>query len=101
MPAAQPGRLVITHNTYVEGLIPVLKRVAACPGIQTVTPAVIGRVKGKSRSPQLSLRVSVAIQGGYKVIARRASSFQEVFIVTTLEQEPLQELLHQQLKAQK
>ncbi|MGF1575618.1 MAG: DUF2103 domain-containing protein [Cyanophyceae cyanobacterium] len=44
MAAAQPGRLVITHNTYVEGLIPVLRRVAACPGIQTVTPAVIGRL---------------------------------------------------------
>jgi uncharacterized protein Smg (DUF494 family) len=91
------GRLVITHNTYVEGLIPVLRRLAACNGIQTVTPAVIGQVRGKGRSAHLSLRVSVPTQGGFKVIARKGSSFQEVFVVTTLTQEQLQTLLAQTL----
>lgn len=92
-----PGRLVITHNTYVEGLIPVLRRLAACDGIQTVTPGVIGPVKGKSRSPHLRLRVSVPTQAGFKVLARKGSSFQEVFVVTPLSQEQLQTLLNQAL----
>lgn len=56
------GRVVITHSTYVEGLIPVLKVLAQDEGIDTITPAVISRVKG--HSPRLRLRVSVPINGG-------------------------------------
>lgn len=56
------GRVVITHSTYVEGLIPLLKQLALCPGIDTVTPAVISRVRG--RSSQMRLRVSAPITGG-------------------------------------
>ena len=85
------GRVVITHSTYVEGLIPVLKRLAAVPGIDTVTPAVISRVRG--RSPVLRLRISAPISGGFKLLARRGSSAQEVFVVTTLEQDGLEGLL--------
>jgi hypothetical protein len=75
------GRLVITHSTYVEGLIPLLRRLAAEQGIDTVTPAVITRVRG--RSPTLTLRISTPIRGGHKMVARRGSSAQEVFVVTT------------------
>jgi hypothetical protein len=85
------GRVVITHSTYVEGLIPVLKRLAAVPGIDTVTPAVISRVRG--RSPVLRLRISAPISGGFKLLARRGSSAQEVFVVTTLERDGLEVLL--------
>ena len=74
------GRVVITHSTYVEGLIPLLKQLALCPGIDTVTPAVISRVRG--RSAQLRLRVTAPITGGHKLMARRGSSVQEVFVVT-------------------
>jgi hypothetical protein len=38
------GRLVITHSTYLEGLIPLLKRLVQDPAIDTITPAVISRV---------------------------------------------------------
>jgi len=76
------GRVVITHSTYLEGLIPLLQRLAALPGIDTVTPAVISRVRG--RSPGLRLRVSTPITGGHKLVARRGSSAQEVFVVTGL-----------------
>ena len=76
------GRLVITHSTYVDGLIPVLKRLARHPAVDTITPAVICRVKG--RAPQLRLRVSSPITGGWKLVARRGTSAQEVFIVTAL-----------------
>ncbi|MEB3257865.1 MAG: DUF2103 domain-containing protein [Cyanobacteriota bacterium] len=83
------GRVVITHSTYIEGLIPLLKQLADDPGISTVTPAVISRVRG--RSSLLSLKVSTPITGGYKVNARRASTAQEVFVVTTLSRQALQE----------
>ncbi|MFM7550353.1 MAG: DUF2103 domain-containing protein [Cyanobacteriota bacterium] len=82
------GRLVITHSTYLEGLIPVLRQLAQQPGIDTVTPAVICRVKG--RSPSLRLRVSAPITGGHKLLARLASGAQEVFVVTALSREQLQ-----------
>ncbi|MEB3351075.1 MAG: DUF2103 domain-containing protein [Cyanobacteriota bacterium] len=82
------GRVVITHSTYIEGLIPVLQSLARHPQIDTVTPAVIGRVRG--RRPLLGLKVSVPIRGGFKLLARRGSTAQEVFVVTSLEKETLQ-----------
>ena len=85
------GRVVITHSTYIEGLIPLLKRLADQPGIDTVTPAVISRVRGRSES--LRLRVSTTITGGHKLVARRGSSAQEVFVVTDWSRDRLQEQL--------
>ena len=76
------GRLVITHSTYLEGLIPCLKRLVREPEIDTITPAVISRVKG--RAPELRLKISIPIRGGWKLVARRGSSAQEVFVVTGL-----------------
>ena len=87
------GRVVITHSTYIDGLIPLLKRLAQVPGIDTVTPAVICRVKG--RSPRLRLRVSAPITGGHKLVARLGTSAQEVFVVTPMEKEELQARLDQ------
>jgi hypothetical protein len=86
------GRVVITHSTYIEGLIPVLKALASQSGIETVTPAVICRVRG--RANQLRLRVSTPIQGGYKLMARLGSSAQEVFVVSSWSREQLQEELN-------
>ena len=85
------GRVVITHSTYIEGLIPLLKRLADQPGIDTVTPAVISRVRGRSEG--LRLRVSTPITGGHKLVARRGSSAQEVFVVTDWSRDRLQEQL--------
>ena len=85
------GRLVITHSTYLEGLIPVLRRLAREDAIDTITPAVIARVRG--RSPQLQLRISAPIQGGHKLVARKGGSVQEVFVVTGLSAAALQPLL--------
>jgi hypothetical protein len=82
---------VITHSTYLEGLIPLLRQLAKAEGIDTVTPAVISRVRG--RSPSLRLRVSAPIRGGYKLVARRGGSAQEVFVVTAWSREALQEHL--------
>jgi hypothetical protein len=89
------GRLVITHSTYLEGLIPLLKQLVQDPAIDTITPAVIARVKG--RAPELRLRVSTPITGGWKLVARRGSSAQEVFIVTELEAPELERRIEQAL----
>lgn len=85
------ARLVITHSTYVEGLIPLLRRLATLPEIDTITPAVITRVRG--RSAGLRLRVSRPITGGHKLLARRGNTAQEVFVVTRLSRDQLQEEL--------
>ncbi|GCE65389.1 metal-binding protein [cyanobiont of Ornithocercus magnificus] len=87
------GRVVITHSTYIEGLIPWLRAVASHNAVQTVTPAAIARVRG--RSDGLRLRVSVPIHGGFKLMARRGTSAQEVFVVTQLGRDALQSILDQ------
>ena len=89
------GRVVITHSTYLEGLIPLLQRLATQQGIDTVTPAVISRVRG--RCPDLCLRVSTPTIGGYKLLARRGTSAQEVFVVTRWTREELEQALEQLL----
>lgn len=90
------GRLVWNHSTHIPGLIPVLQRLTGYSGIQTITPAVIGRAK--SHCPKLQLKVSVPIRGGFKVIARAGKTFQEVFILTSLNQGELEKAIAQALK---
>lgn len=85
------GRLVWNHSTHISGLIPILERLIKQNGIQTVTPGEIGRVKG--HCPHLQLRVSVPIRGGFKVIARHGKTVQEVFILTNLDKEQLEEAI--------
>lgn len=92
----QNGRLVLTHSTHIPGLISILERLTRNPGIQTITPGVIGRVRG--HSPQLKLRISVPIRGGFKLLARQGKTVQEVFIITTLSQEELEGAIEQILK---
>jgi hypothetical protein len=85
------GRLVLNHSTHIPGLISVLERLTKLDGIQTITPGVIGRVKG--HSPSLQLRISVPLRGGFKVIARQGKTVQEVFILTTLERDALEKAI--------
>lgn len=88
MPSSPRGRLVWNHSTHLPGLIPILEKLILADGIQTVTPAVIGRAR--SNVPTLKLKVSVPIRGGYKLIARKGKTFQEVFVITCLSQEELE-----------
>ena len=90
------GRLVLNHSTHLPGLIAILEKLVRVEGIQTVTPAVIGSVR--SHSPQFKLKVSVPIRGGFKAIARQGKTFQEVFILTTLEQDQLESAIAELLK---
>jgi len=87
----EQGRLVLNHSTHVPGLIPVLERLIQAPKVRTVTPGVIGRAKG--HAPHLKLKISVPIQGGFKLVARRGKTVQEVFVLTTLSEAELTEAI--------
>ena len=85
------GRLVLNHSTNLEGLIPILQKLSQNIDIKTVTPAIISRVKG--RSSKIIIRVSVKTISGYKAIARKGKTAQEVFISTDLSKDELKKLL--------
>jgi len=85
------GRLVLNHSTHIPGLLPVLERLVQYPGIKTVTPGRLARVKG--RPSPLIIRVTVPISGGFKLQARSKGNVQEVFVVTDLNAVSLQQAL--------
>ena len=85
------GRLVLNHSTNIEGLIPVLEKLSLNINIKTVTPAIISRVRG--RSSKLIIRLSVKTISGYKAIARKGRTAQEIFISTDLSKDELKKLL--------
>jgi hypothetical protein len=72
-------------------LIPILSRLAEQPDIKTVTPGRVARAKG--RPTPLKIKITVPIRGGYKLQARAKGDVQEVFVVTDLSAEALQERL--------
>lgn len=85
------GRLVLNHSTHIPGLIPLLEELATQPGIKTVTPGRLARVKG--RPTPLKVRVTVPVTGGHKLQARSKGNVQEVFVVTDLSAPALQQLI--------
>ena len=87
------GRLVLNHSTNIEGLIPILQKLAQNINIKTITPGVIARVKG--RSSKLIIRLSVKTISGYKAIARKGKTAQEVFISTDLSKEQLKHIIEE------
>lgn len=89
--SSEQGRLVLNHSTHVPGLIPVLERLLTTAEVRTVTPGVIGRAKG--HAPHLRLKISVPIQGGFKLVARRGKTVQEVFVLTTLSEAELSQAI--------
>ena len=85
------GRLVLNHSTNIEGLIPILQKLALENNIKTITPAVISRARG--RSSKLTIRLSVKTINGYKAIARKGNTAQEVFISTDLSKDELKQII--------
>ena len=85
------GRLVLNHSTNIEGLIPILQRLALDINIKTITPAAISRARG--RSSKLIIRLSVKTINGYKAIARKGKTAQEVFISTDLSKDELKQII--------
>ena len=85
------ARIVLTHSTYIKGLIVKLKILAKYTAIQTITPGEIKRTKG--RGGKLKLKLATSIRGGYKLLARRGNSVQEVFIVTKIQRDKFEEII--------
>lgn len=88
MTASPHGRLVLNHSTHLPGLLPVLEKLTQEPGVTTVTPGCLASVR--ALCPQLTIKVSVPIRGGFKLIARRGKTVQEVFVLTSLPPDQLQ-----------
>ena len=76
------GRLVLTHSTHIAGLVPVLRRLAAAPGVATVVPGRLyisgggggGGSGGGGAAP--AVRVTVPTGRGFKLLARRGTQTQ-------------------------
>ena len=86
------GRLVLNHSSNIEGLIPILRKLAFNNKIKTITPAAISRARGKT--PKLIIRLSVKTINGYKAIARKGKTAQEVFISTDLSKDELKKIIN-------
>ena len=85
------GRLVQNHSTHIEGLIKWLKQIATSSAIKTVTPASLSKANG--RGEKLTLKVTVKTNGGYKLLGRKGKLVQEVFLVTSLNENEIKELI--------
>ena len=85
------GRLVLNHSTNIEGLIPILQKLSCNIDVKTITPGVISRVRG--RSSKLIIRLSVKTINGYKAIARKGQTAQEIFISTDLSKDQLKQMI--------
>lgn len=92
---ATEGRIVWNHSTHLPGLIAILEKLVKVDGIQTITPAVLSRVR--SNAQRMTIKVSVPITGGFKLIARKGKTAQEVFVITKLDKEQLQRAIAQVL----
>jgi hypothetical protein len=69
------------EHSVITGLLPILERIAACPAVDSVIP---GRISvTRSATPTLQLRLGPRTLTGIKLNARRATTAQEVFVLTT------------------
>ena len=77
------GRVVLTHSTYIKGLIEWAQKLSEHKSIKTITPGVIGKTRGISE--KLNIRITRSFKGGYKLIARKGKTYQDLFITTKLD----------------
>ena len=94
-------RIVLTHSTYVDGLVKALQALPKDKGITTVTPGRLTRIQGAKGTSGNVLNIKVTVpttNGGFKCLAKRGTSCQEVFITSpSLSAEELQALLDRTL----
>ena len=85
---AEQGKLKIEHS-IIDGLRPVLERLLHdTPGIRSIIPGVIRRVRDARGLP--IVRVTVPVTNGWKAIALSAGARQELFISTDLSRDELE-----------
>ena len=67
------------EHGIAAGVLPILERIAARPGVDAVIP---GRIRVTQRHIGLKIRLQARTVTGFKLGARSASLAQEVFVVT-------------------
>lgn len=83
------------EHSIISGLLPILERLAQCPAVSAVIP---GRISvTRAGLPTLQLRLGTQTITGFKLNARRATTAQEVFVVTT-DAEAVLSFLRQEIK---
>lgn len=88
---ANQGKLKTEHS-IIENLRPVLERVLVHPEVRSIIPGVIRTVRD-AKGRQVTIRVTVQTQNGWKAIALAAGSRQELFISTDLPKIALEGIL--------
>ena len=78
------SRLVLNHSTFIEGLLPKLRRLASELGHGTVIPGVISSTRGRAEGLILRLAPNQDAAGVYKLVCRKGKTVQEVRLVTRL-----------------
>ena len=88
-PVLFAARLVRNHSSFAPGLEPVLKALAArLPDTDTITPGRLAKTGGSAER----FGAAGAVYG-FKLIARKGKSSQEVFINTKLSRTEMEALV--------
>lgn len=95
---ANQNKLKIEHS-ILDGLRPVLERLAGHDSIRAIIPGVIRPVRDAKGA--VRIRVTVPVQNGWKAIALAAGARQELFISTPLAQAELESLIAAALRGAK
>tara|TARA_B100001250_G_C19407194_1_gene617387 strand:+ start:47 stop:331 length:285 start_codon:yes stop_codon:yes gene_type:complete len=90
------GRIIRNHSTHIEGLIDILFAISKHKEVMSVTPGSLKRVKGNSE--KMTLRIKKLVKGGFKLLARKGRMAQEVYILTGLLDNELNELIVKTIK---
>lgn len=67
------------EHHLLQGLAPVLERLAGHPAVQSVIPA---RIKSAIRGSGVELQLKYETPTGLKLLAKSAGGVQEIFVVT-------------------
>jgi hypothetical protein len=86
----------MNHSTHAPELIALLQSSRAAlgdAGVTTITPGRLTRTKGKAEQLTLSVSVALPHDSGFRVLARRGTTLQEVYFTTKLGAAELQKIL--------
>ena len=87
----QAARLVRNHSSFAPGFEPVLKALAArMPSTDTITPGRLAKTGGRSEHFELRFGAAGPSLHGFKLLARKGKSSQEVFVNTKLGREEME-----------
>mmetsp|Transcript_5332 Transcript_5332/g.10867 ORF Transcript_5332/g.10867 Transcript_5332/m.10867 type:complete len:96 (+) Transcript_5332:106-393(+) len=90
------GKVVLNHSTHVEGLTSVLHRLASRFPDLTLIPGRIATSRGRHEG--FDLKITTPTPQGFKLVARRGKTAQEVFVVTTLNRDELNHAIKEEIK---